>query len=187
MKALDLITSFILAIPRIILFILFSMLTFSMYSSNDPSQAHLTSIVNYIGGISFLLWLLSISYKTNQKLLLQSIKFKTFLFFILGLFLILSSILLMFFLSNDNITLAGKSENLSYNITYTRPLIVSIVLVLVLIVGIITSILTTAKLLVCAESGKNVSFRIYFPTFWLLVFPWIGLWFIMPRIKRIFD
>lgn len=52
--------------------------------------------------------------------------------------------------------------------------------------GAIQTTLFVCKTIVTIESRREVSFSDYFPTFLLMLFLFIGIWFIQPRVNRIF-
>jgi hypothetical protein len=60
-------------------------------------------------------------------------------------------------------------------------------LLLYFVVAAIQTLLFACKTMVTIESRREVSFSNYFPTFLLMLFLFIGVWIIQPRVYRIFS
>ena len=170
-----------LTYSRVTLFILFTMMSFNWYSSSDKTPGNITTIVNLIGGVSFLAWVYAVGHRANDRLQKRNINLAIFKYFNIGFLLIISSLLFMFFLSGEEVTLGEKSTNLNYQITYTQPGAIA----LVFLASLIFTVVIASKALVSVEKNKEAEFGDYFLTLLLFAFSWIGLWFIQPRIQKI--
>jgi membrane protein CcdC involved in cytochrome C biogenesis len=60
-------------------------------------------------------------------------------------------------------------------------------LVFILVTSVIYIWRSAAKLLVSEENGEEKSFGDYFSTLFLLITPFIGVWYIHPRIKNLYS
>lgn len=178
---IDSFASKFLTYGRLTLFVLISCASFNWYSSSDPTPANVTTIVNLIGGISFLAWLYAIGHKSNDKLTKHNISLPEFKFFNFGFIAIIASVLTMYFLSKGDVTYGNSTGIVTYHVTYTRPGEVS----LFFVASLIFVVFIAAKTLVSAEKRKVADFNDYYKTLLMFAFSWIGLWFIQPRVKSL--
>jgi hypothetical protein len=180
-KAINRFTQKFLTLSRIALFILFGMASFNLYDSNYPSLSYITAAINWIGCISFLAWLYAVGYKSNDKLKQNNIQLKVFRFFDWGFVIMLGCVVAMFFFSKDIATYGDHSDSITYKVTYSRPG----ELAFVLVAALIFTVFVASKALVSAEKNKIVELDEYFKTLLMFTFPWIGLWFVQPRVKKL--
>lgn len=170
-----------LTYSRVTLFILFLMAGFSLYSSSTPVFDYITIVVNVIGGISFLAWLYAVGNKANERLQKQNITLEIFKYFNIGFIIIIGSVLAMFFLSNGYVSSSFTLANITYHLSYTKPLVVA----LLFLASLLFTIIVAAKILVSAEHNKEAAFEEYFTTILMFAISWIGLWFIQPRAQKL--
>lgn len=170
-----------LTYSRLTLFILFAMMSFNWYSSSDPMPGYVTTVLNLIGAISFLAWVYAIGNRANERLQKRNITLGIFKYFNFGFIAMIGSALIMFILSEGDVSHDDNSGNVTYHLTYTKPLGAA----LVLLASLLFTVLVAAKTLVSAEQNKEAEFVDYFPTLLMFAFSWIGLWFIQPRVQKL--
>ena len=164
---------------------LFSLLvTFNWSDSSDPTPGIVTSVINLIGQIGLLSWMFAIGSKSYKSLINKGIELKVFRNFRIS-YLIMIVVLILLFIMDfvDPWTIATESDiERGKAFTYIRILYALGFFFLLCSLFILNG---TSKLLVSAENGQEKSFNDYAGTFFLLIFSWVGVWFIHPRSKKI--
>ena len=167
-----------------IIFLFTLLITFSWHSSINPTSDYITAIVNLAGQIGIISWLYAVASKSNKVLIKKGQELKLFRNFQINFLILILTFILLFILSFINpATLATKSDfERGEAFTYKRILLL---LGATLIIAGILAWRGAAKLLVSAENGKEQSFEHYYKTLLLLIFSWIGVWFIHPRAQTL--
>lgn len=167
-----------------IIFLFTLLITFSWHSSINPASDNITAIVNLVGQIGIISWLYAIASKSNKVLIQKGQELKLFRNFQINFLILILTFVLLFILSFiDPATIATKSDfDRGEAFTYKRILFI---LGATLIISGILAWRGVAKLLVSAENGKDQSFEHYYKTLLLLIFSWIGVWFIHPRVQTL--
>lgn len=167
-----------------IIFLFTLLVTFNWYDSSDPTPENITTVINLIGQIGLVSWMYAIASKSDKILIQKGLELKIFRNFKISYFIMVISFILLFIMDFvDPSTVATESDfERGEAFTYKR-IIYGLALLLVLCA--ISVWRGTAKLLVSAENGQEKSFGNYYKTFFLLIFSWIGVWFIHPRAKKL--
>lgn len=147
------------------------------YSSKDPDYTILFTLINLLGAISLASWLYSIAYVANFHIEEKGKvfnKLKLLEICIIGSF-ILEVCDLILGLETERVDLGG------INFSYKEPFIFSF---LYLVSGLY-SLVYISKILIYAETHKDVGFSGYYKTGLLLIFPIIGIWLINARLEKL--
>ncbi len=179
------ITALFLKLNPGVLFLFIIMSSFNWYSSSLPVPVVLISVINFIGQMGLLIWLYSICEKSAEVLKENNIDFNTIRTYKYALTVILIADLLFLILINmDPLTLSTQSDiERGEAFTYKR---IFLIIGLAMSIGILFTYRNTLKLLSSAEHGQEQSFSGYYKSFLLLLFlPWIAVWFIQLRVRKI--
>ena len=184
MTILENFTSKFLGYSTGVIFVFTLLITFNWYDSSDPTPKNITTIINLIGQIGLISWMYAIACKSHKILNKKGIELKLFKNFRISYLLMVVSFILLFVMDFvDPSTVATESDfERGEAFTYTR---IVYGLAFILIICALSVWRGTAKLLVSAENGQEKSFGEYYKTFFLLIFSWIGVWFIHPRAKKL--
>lgn len=161
------------------------MVGFNWPSNSTPSREIFASFLNFIGQSGMLIWLYAIIEKSVEILKRKDVDFQTMKSYKYAVILTLISISLLFILKNiEPQTLATQGEIKSGGFyTYKRIFYLT---ELTLATGAFFVYRNTVKLLASAETGEERSFSEYYKTFLLLIIlPWIAVWFVQPRVKKL--
>ncbi len=179
------ITTRFLSLHPGVLFLFTIMVGFNWYGDDHPSREIITSIVNTIGTVGLLIWFYAICEKSVAVLRKKKKELKIMKTYkIAPAAVLISFIALMMVGFVDPLDVATESD-LQRGEAFTYKRIVFGILT-VTAIGVLLMYRNTLKLLSSAETGKEQSFSDYYKSFLLLFFlPWIAVWFIQPRVKKI--
>jgi hypothetical protein len=164
-----------------ILCILFFATGVQYRSSSDPDGVAFINLVNIVGGIIFLGWVHAVGHRAKTKLKNQKINIPLLIYFDLYFLAVLLTYLVMFFTSYRSINYLTGNSRFHISVTYYEPVAAAMIFFL----GLFLIVLSTAKGLVSAEKSRDAEVSEYFKTLLLLIFPFIGVWFIQDRAKRL--
>ncbi|MBK8954115.1 MAG: hypothetical protein IPM34_00975 [Saprospiraceae bacterium] len=148
----------------------------NIYFSQQDESVNWISLVKALSGFCWLAWIVSIGCHAKQKLFAQGIELRVLRNYVLRFFIVAVIYLLIKWVTEEVKTSYG-----SIIIRYDSP----IILPLLFAITFIITTLIAAKALVSAEHKKEAVFKDYFSTMlWMLV-PFIGVWFIQPRVRKL--
>jgi hypothetical protein len=183
MKIIENLTSPFLKLHTGILFVFTLLLNFNWHDSTDPTPENISGFINLIGQIGLICWLYAIANKSNNSLIQKGQGLKLFKSFKISFLVMVFSFILLYIMDNvDPASIATESDfERGEAFTYKR---IHFGLLIFVVIGALLVWRGAAKLLVSAENGEEKSFKDYYPTLLCFIFPWIGVWFVNPRVKK---
>ena len=181
---LNKITSKFLGLSSLTLFLFSCFITFNWHDSTNPTSDLITSIINSIGLIVIFIWQYAVAHKSETILKGKGQNLNDFHYYQITFCLTILTFILFFILSNINPLLLSTESDLRRGEAFTFKRIYYGVCVLGFIFYML-SVKGPAKLLKSAEHGEERNLGDYFGTFLLMLFPWIGVWFVNPRVKKL--
>lgn len=168
-----------------IVFLLTLMIGFNWSSNSDPSREILSNFLNFVGLLGMLVWFYAICLKSIMVLKSKDVYFQTMNTYKYAFLATFISIIFLFILNNIEPSTLATQSDLKRGEFYTYKQIFFIT-ILTLVAGVIFLYRNTIKLLASAEIGKESSFSEYYKTFFfLLILPWVAVWFVQPRVKSL--
>lgn len=161
------------------LFLIFIGMYSNFYNSNNLTVGDISLIIRMASYCIYHLWLYTILSNSYDRVL-ENDKIQNFTplnQYKLGLGI---SIVAMFLMSIESQQVSYNS--LSLQIIYSEPVEYAIMYLM----GMLLLISITAKSLVMVEKKREIAFNDYYKTMFLLLFPFIGVWVIQPKIQKFF-
>jgi hypothetical protein len=161
------------------LFLIFIGMYSNFYDSNNLTVGDISLIIRMASYCIYHLWLYTILSKSYDRILeyVEIQNFTPFNQYKLGLGI---SIIAMFLMSIGSQQVSYNS--LSLQIIYSEPVEYAIMY----LIGMLLLISITAKSLVMVERKREIEFKDYIKSMLLLLFPFIGVWFIQPKIQKLY-
>lgn len=169
--------SIFVRLDRIVLFILIAIPgSVNIYFSQQEENLDVMGLLKAFSGLCWLAWIVAIGCHAKYKLLAKGIELRVLRNYVLRFFIVTVIYLLVKWVTEEVKTSYGN-----ITIRYDSPIILPILFTITFVI----TTLIAAKALVSAEQNKEAEFKDYFTTIVLMLLPFIGVWFIQPRVQKI--